>query len=276
MLLRGAGLVVLLLTLLGIFAVALRKDESFLKQNRTPMVAASRTAGQEFELGLEALKNDDFDRALARFSDSIRLDPANALAFYYRGGILCARADYDKALADLTESIRLDPQNGRAFVARATVHSQQKNHDLAISDLSEAILLAPDDAVSFNNRAFVHRQKHDYDQAIADYSEAIRLNPQLGAPLGGLAWILATCPKDNARDGQKAVELATQACEISDWNDRIELETLAAAFAECGDFPAAIKWQQQALAMLHGDPDRVEEGRRRLTLYETGQPFRDE
>jgi tetratricopeptide (TPR) repeat protein len=276
LLVRGAGLAVLLATLFGIFAFAVRKDDSASGPTGTPAVDDDLTADEEFALGLDALKNEEFDQALARFSATIRLDPANALAFYYRGGILFGRSEHDKALADFSGSIRLDPGGAKAFVARATIHSQKQDYDLAIADLSEAIRLDPEDAFSFNNRAFVYRQLHEYEKAIADYAEAIRLKPQHDAPLGGLAWILATCPKDSLRDGPRAVELARRACKVRNWKDRIGLETLAAACAECNDFPAAIKWQKQALAMMLGDPERVEEGRQRLALYEDGQPCREE
>lgn len=273
---RGTGLVVLLLVVFGIFALAIRKDESVSDSTGDAEARADHTATELFELGQEALNNRDSDAALARFSEAIRLDPTNAPAFYYRGGVLFARFESDAALADFSESIRLDPRGVRAFVARGAIHSQRKNYDLALADFSEAIRLDPTDAFSFNNRAFVHRQKREYEQAIADYSQAIRLNPQHDAPWGGLAWILATCPEASLRDGRKAVELATRACEIKEWKDRIALETLAAACAECGDFPSAVKWQQQAVAMSLRDPDVVEEGRRRLKLYEDEQPCREE
>jgi tetratricopeptide (TPR) repeat protein len=275
-LVRGAGLAALLVVLIGIFAVALRNDESVSETTGSPAVNAKNTAKEEFALGAEALNTGDFDRALARFSESIRLDPANASAFVYRGGIFFARGEHDQALADLSEAIRLDPRHVAAFVARGTIYSGRQQYDLALADFSAAIRLDPDHALSFNNRALVYRQRHEYDQAIADYAKAIRLMPHHNAPCGGLAWLLATCPQASVRDGRKAVELATRACEFTAWQDRIELETRAAACAECSDFPAAIQWQKKAIALVPGDPDRIEECQRRLKLYENGQPWREE
>ena len=62
---------------------------------------------------------------------------------------------------------------------------------------------------------------------------------------------------------------ATKACELTEWNDSQAIETLAAAYAETGDFDKAIQFQKQAEEMdKKADPDR-------LALYEKHQPFRD-
>ncbi len=65
-------------------------------------------------------------------------------------------------------------------------------------------------------------------------------------PYVARAWIWATCPDSRYRDGKQAVESATRACELTGWKSPDELDTLAAAYAESGDFTAAAKWGQQA------------------------------
>ena len=88
--------------------------------------------------------------------------------------------------------------------------------------------------------------------------------------LNQYAWLLATCPDANIRDGRKAVELATQAAELTDWEDAAVLDTLAAAYAESGDFPAAVKWQRKAVEILPQEKDLAEH----LALYEQGRALR--
>ena len=64
---------------------------------------------------------------------------------------------------------------------------------------------------------------------------------------------MATCPEAKYRDGGKAVESATRACELTKWKSSEFLNTLAAAYAESGDFDAAVTWQTRAIGFLRDE-----------------------
>jgi tetratricopeptide (TPR) repeat protein len=76
------------------------------------------------------------------------------------------------------------------------------------------------------NRGMGYRVKKEYDKAIEDFSQTIRLDPKNATAYNNLAWLLATCPKDGVRDGKKAIEYATKACELSQWQNAANLGTL--------------------------------------------------
>ena len=75
------------------------------------------------------------------------------------------------------------------------------------------------------------------------------------------------------RDGKRAVESATKACELSEWQDAFHLGTLAAAYAETGDFDTAVKWQTKANA-LYTEADDTRKGEARLKLYQAKKRYR--
>ena len=67
---------------------------------------------------------------------------------------------------------------------------------------------------------------------------------------------------------------ATRVCELTQWKDYVWFDTLAAAYAEAGDFENAVKWQQKAVDMA--DERWEEEFRSRLDLYKVGKPYHQE
>ncbi len=112
-----------------------------------------------------------------------------------------------------------------------------------------------------------------YDRALVDFSESIQLDPEDAYALRAMATILTTCPNDRFRDGKRAVELATKACELRGWMDGDDIDTLAAAYAQAGDFQSAVKWQEKALELT---PAKKDDYRSRLNLYKSGNPYHDQ
>ena len=112
-----------------------------------------------------------------------------------------------------------------------------------------------------------------------DYSDSVRLDPNDVTGHREFARLLATCREPKSRDGKRAVELTTRACELSQWKDAACLDALAAAYAETGDFPAAVKWQTEAIQRHPiGRVPVLDNGRGfhgRLREYQRGQPTRE-
>jgi tetratricopeptide (TPR) repeat protein len=114
-----------------------------------------------------------------------------------------------------------------------------------------------------------------YTDAVKTCREAILRDPQDDWSYNQLAWIEATCPDPSVRDGKEAVAAATKACELTEWKDWNWIDTLAAAYAEGGDFKRAIQFEEQALRT--GKPAEPEqEGMRgRVLLFKQSQAFRE-
>ena len=111
-----------------------------------------------------------------------------------------------------------------------------------------------------------------YVETVSDLRVAVELDPKNVQAHNSMAWMLATCPDESFRDGVKALELATKANALSDRKNQYVLGTLAAAYAESGDFQKAVEWQEKALELA---PDEQKDDfRSRLVLYKSGKPYR--
>ena len=153
---------------------------------------------------------------------------------------MAEKNEYGKAIADYNEAIRIDPKLTPAYTNRRSVWTAQKKYDKVIADLDEMIRGDSQNASAYNNRG----------------------------------WLRATCPDAKYRDGKKAVESATKACELTEWKKRTFIGTLAAAYAEAGDFDAAVKWQTTAND-LYSDPEDKKTGNARLKLYREKKPYHE-
>ncbi|MGC8495030.1 MAG: tetratricopeptide repeat protein [Syntrophobacteraceae bacterium] len=127
-------------------------------------------------------------------------------------------------------------------------------------------------AGALNNEGIALYAKRRYDKAIADYSRTVSLDPWNAEGYNSLGYIMATCPDPRYRNGIKAEEYAKKAGKLTGWKAAYVLDTLAAAYAQAGDFEAAAKWLQRAID-LASSAQKVE-FERRLDLYKSGKPYR--
>jgi tetratricopeptide (TPR) repeat protein len=113
-----------------------------------------------------------------------------------------------------------------------------------------------------------------YAKSVAMLREAIVSDSKDDWSYNQLAWIEATVPDASVRNGTEAVTAAIKACELTEWRNWRGIDTLAAAYAEAGDFKRAIEFQEQALRT--GNPTEVDRKamRERLSLYQQSKPFR--
>jgi protein O-mannosyl-transferase len=120
-------------------------------------------------------------------------------------------------------------------------------------------------------------QNGDVHGAIEQWKISLQLNPEDGNALNNLAWVLATYSTDAVRDGKRAVELAEKASALPGGAVPIVLRTLAAAYAEAGDFPKAIDTAQRAidLATAQNNPSLRATLRHEIELYQARTPYRE-
>jgi tetratricopeptide (TPR) repeat protein len=95
---------------------------------------------------------------------------------------------------------------------------------------------------------------------------------QEAAAKSDTAFILSASPDAAKRDGQRAFQLASQACVSTNYTCYFALAALAAAYAECGDFSHAIEYQQKALQLA--PEHRRDIYTQRLAAFQELKPWR--
>jgi tetratricopeptide (TPR) repeat protein len=197
-------------------------------------------------------KMRDRDKEIADYTEAIRLAPHVALPWVMRGNCYSAVGLHKKAIADYDQGLRLDPRNPEFYVYRGNEWEKDAiaarvEPEKAMADYNRAIEVDPKYALAYRGRGRLWKYKGELAKAVSNFEELVRQDPQGAAGHRYLARILATCTDANVRNGRRAVAEATRACELSGWTDCFCLDTLAAAYAETGDFDSALKWLNEAI-----------------------------
>ena len=230
------------------------------------LVAAYRLRGMAHRgAGDLAAAEADLSLALEREADS----PLTTLA---RATVRFDLGQVEGAVEDCTTALDRDPADARALTLRGLAHRRLGKHDEALADFTRAIQLSPDQPAPRNWRAGVYYQKGDYGRAVQDHLDALKCDPRNPATFNQLGWLWATAPDPDVRNGKQARECATRACELTEFQEASYLDTLAAAYAECGEFDDAVRWQQKAQKIA--PPEQAEGYAERLGQYERRKPYR--
>ena len=149
--------------------------------------------------------------------------------------------------------------------------------DSAIQVCRSALVLWPLDADCHTALAIVLEEKGNPAEAIQHYEKALEISPSSISTLTNLAWLLATSQDASVRNGPKAVQLAKQADRMVGGTNTLVLRTLAAAYAENGEFANAIRTAQSAmqLARMQGEDSLTTDLVEQIALYRLGMPLRD-
>ena len=284
---------------------ALDKARELSPESLAPLVQKARVHSEQRK----------FDAALDDLKEALALDPGNIGVLVLRAGVYEEKGDKKQALADLDEALKLRPDVPLLIRTRAMFLAQNDRLDEAIADLEKLVQREPKDAatqlqlgmmysakknwpkafeiytavlkiepaneLAFRGRADAYLNSGHQAEAIADYEKALKLQPKDESVLNNFAWVLATSPNDKLRNGRRAIELATEACKLTEYKAAFILSTLAAAYAETGDFDAAVKWATKAIELAdkpdanENDKESRDALKKELEHYKAKKPTRE-
>ena len=217
-------------------------------------------------LGNVDLASRDVERVLA-------LVPDLPEAILMRASLAARTGNFKDAIANIRVLLRLNPDSVELRAQLATYVAADGRPKQAVEIYSEILVKQPNNWSALRGRANVLLSIGKHAEAIADFDAALEKHPDDDNILNNLAWVLATSPKDDLRDGQRSLELALKACEVTDYQEAHILSTLAAAYAEMGDFETAIRWSTKAVEQETGDDK--EQLTQELDSYKNKKPWRE-
>src|SRR5678815_416965 len=165
---------------------------------------------------------------------------------------LIQKGDLAGAKRNVDTVLQRDPTFWPALYVRAQIYSHEGKYELALKDCNEALRQDRSVVEAALLRANINARLGKYADAIKEYDFLVSLHPRkvtLARILSDRAWFRATCPNASFRNGQQAVKDAKAACSIMIWKDEHMIDTLAAAYAETGDFNSAVQYASQALTV---------------------------
>ena len=288
-----------------------RIDEA-LVQYRKALNAKPNTPQLHLNAGLAFYRKSDFTNALQHYTRALQLNPfyveayinaGNALmalgqptaaatnyarvatlkpdhagAHYNLGHVALAQGQPQEAAEHFAQATRADPEYAEAHQQLAAVFQRMGELNKARQSLERAMELKPSDPGLHGQLGTLLAQSGQARQAVAAYRKAMELGPERFEVPNNLAWLFATHPDAEVRNGAEAVRLAESAVKLGGRQHAFLLGTLAAAYAEAGRFPDAIKTAEEAieLATKNGQEELATKNRELLAAYREGRPWRDD
>ena len=301
------------------------KAQIFLQQQKTEKAieAASKSIELDkrqpvaYQIRASALvQQGDLDAAVKDANRLIKLDLMTG--YQLRSQLFIQQAEFAKAIDDVRAMSVANPDNEAILLRLAALYNADLRPEESIKIYSRILRnnLLPDkseqpDAVRrvimakradlLSNRGDARLSTGEHSKALSDYEESLKLIDELLARfpedaeskpnrnsglLNNFAWLLATSPEEDVRDGEKAIKLATEAAENTEFKKAHILSTVASGYAETGDFESAIEWINKGLkvnqeAGSQSDADEAVIKRQEKSLlaelksYEEEKPWRE-
>src|SRR6266705_3460014 len=236
--------------------------------------------------GMLLTERGQLDDALSHFQAALDVRSSSAHSHYdlslalIHGDIanaLAGKGRLDEAMLHLREAVKFQPDYADAHYNLGTALFQKSELNEAIAEYRTTLSIHPYDAGAHTSLGNALVQKGFLGEAVDHYEKALQSEPDSILPLNNLAWVMSTGPDDWLRNNEIAVELATKANQLSKESNPVFTRTLAAAYAQAGQFEKAIETARRASEQANAQGVRglalqIQED---VDLYQRHTPLRD-
>jgi len=230
--------------------------------------------GPANNLGRAALAKGDLPLARRYFQRGLVALPNNGRIMFGLATLSAEEGDAAAARSQLIRAIQVMPALGPSLEVLAAGEEKLGRQKAAavIRSVREQLVAAT--AESLVKSGMELAAKGQTRAALDAWKQALQLAPDMLSVANNVAWILATSPDDTLRNGRESIALAEAACKKTDYQQPALLDTLAAGYAEAGDYQQAVATCDKAIA-LATDPAQKEALLARKAVYASEEPFRD-
>jgi tetratricopeptide (TPR) repeat protein len=264
-------------------AGVLKEEINRLNQQGAPLLASvNKLYGEAAALKAQwwaftdaqgALTRKEQQAVIAPLTEWIAADKGNACARLTRGFAYWKLGDLKKALGDFNAALdSAGPLMTTVLSARGGLLCAMRKQKEGMADFAKALKINKQDPLISLFRGRAHLAAGKYQQANNEFRAAVKFDPKNPEVYRTWALLDAACPEARFRNGKRAVERATRACELTDWKQWQALAALAAAHAENHDFDEAVK--QITLAAVSSFGENQETCLAQKKEYENQEPLR--
>jgi choline-sulfatase len=226
------------------------------------------------------MKSERFEEAVAILRPLREAYPQSTVLIYALISSLNRLERYDEAIPLLHEAIRLDPDFPNFYLLLAGMNEERGNVAEAETLTRTALGLDPCGIAPRVRYANLLGSQQRFTEQLAVLQEGIEQCEKASATAfrNDYAYLRATCADERIRDGAEALRIAREVAAVGGAAHPSYLDTLAAAYAEVGDFANAVEASRRAIALLRNrdvSDESIEPFARNLALYEAGQPVRE-
>ncbi|MBW2400231.1 MAG: sulfatase-like hydrolase/transferase [Deltaproteobacteria bacterium] len=233
---------------------------------------------QRLSIVADRIRRKQYAKAVDDLASMAARNPDSAFILRLYTEALLGLDRNDEAIPMLRRMHELGAAKPNEIAKLAALISRKGDLAGAIELLEETLGEEPCHEGALSDFNLILRAEARYPELLEVLGKAAEGCPEVASNLNNYAWALATLPRDDLRDGAKAVAVARAALEAEGTRDVSTLDTLAAALAETGDFEQAARVQTEILEELkaaHAPEAVIAPFTEHLTAYQAGRPIRD-
>jgi tetratricopeptide (TPR) repeat protein len=265
-----------------------RKYQEAIKEFEKAANINPKSADSYFKIGQCYRNLVNFEESIKSYEKGLQINPdASFRVFFQLGSNYFKLQKYDESIKNMKKAQKsmTDEYSNSEYSANfvlANSYYHIKDYKNAIKHFNRVLELKPDYELAYFLLSQSHITKGNQSEAKQILEKGLKQRPNSLSLMQSLSWLLSTSTSDQLRDGQRAIILGERAVDFTEGKNHNYLDTLAAAYAELGQYDNAVKSEEKAINILTNssipntlNDSLLSEYQERLSSYKTKKPWRE-